>query len=195
MNELVVRGEKIDLLEVVSSLTQKAKEFSSIEVDSHNYLYVESQRKELTAIIDTYTRVLEESEEEYLTPYKNLVEPLKNALDDILVVEKNLKDAILNEKKKAFKEEVRAEFYQLCTLACKDGVIPDFEEIYDEKWYNKPKKTWRELLIKKIEKKTTPDREMTAFIVIESYESVIKEIKEYLYSKNITFRFEEVKGE
>ena len=74
MNELVVKEQKIDIVEVVNVLTQIIEQFNEIEVNENNYLEVESTRKlQLTPFLDKYTSVLKESEEEYLQPYKNLV--------------------------------------------------------------------------------------------------------------------------
>lgn len=196
MNDLVVKGTHYDLVEIVNVITQLSKSMKSIEVNENNYLFVENQRKkEFSVIIDTYKRVLSESEQEYLQPYKNLVEPLKNALDEILVVEKKLKDDVLAEKKKAFKEEVRAEFYDLCNVMCNDGVLPDFEEIYDEKWYQRNKKEWRESLLKKINDSIHKEKTLTGYIVCELTRSQAIELKRYLTESKIQFRFEEIEGE
>lgn len=190
MNELIYKGVKVDLPEIVNLIESKIKEYETISVDENNYLFVENQRKDLTAILDSYKRVLRESEEDYLQPYKSLVEPLKNALDTLSQQEQRIKIDILTQKKVAFKEEVRKEFYQLCELACQDGVIPNFEEIYEESWYSKPKKTWRELLIKKLQKATKEDKATTVYIVAETVESKVELIKRYLIENQIVFRIE-----
>ena len=195
-NELTVKETNYNLKEIVSVITQLATTMKSIEVNENNYLWVENQRKtEFSVIIDTYKRVLVESEEEYLRPYKNLVEPLKNALDEILVVEKKLKDEVLAQKKIAFKEEVKKEFYDLCNIICIDGILPDFEEIYDERWYNKTKKEWRELLLKKIHESTQKDEVITAYVVVEMTKSQAKDLRAYLTTKKLLFKYEEIEGD
>lgn len=195
-NGLTVKGTHYDLVEIVNVITELTKSMKSIEVNENNYLWVENQRKtEFSVIIDTYKRVLSESEEEYLRPYKNLVEPLKNALDEILVVEKKLKDDILAQKKLAFKEEVRKEFYDLCNIICVDGILPDFEEIYDERWYNKNKKEWKESLLKKIHESTKKDEVITAYIVVEMTKAQAKDLRTYLTTNNLLFKYEEIEGD
>ena len=196
MHELKVKETKYDIQEIVSELAELIERFDEVEVSSDNYLFVENARKESFApILDTYKRVLKESEEEYLLPYKNLVAPLKNALDKALEVDKRLKDEVLAEKKVAFKEEVRKEFYDLCQIICADGILPDFEEIYDEKWYQKNKKDWRESLLKKINDSTHKEENLTAYIVCHITRSQAKEIKQYLTERKISFRFEEIEEE
>ena len=195
MNELTIKGVKVDLPEIVEIVNSKAREYATIKVDENNYLYVEAQRKNLTTILDNYRHVLVQGEEEYLQPFKSLVEPLKNALDTLSQQEKRLMESVLYEKKKAFREEVKAEFYQLCELACRDGVIPNFDEIYEEKWYGKPKKTWRESLLKKLDKATREDKPLTAYIIIDSVESEIELVKQFLFEHKIVFRIETVEGE
>ena len=196
MNELVVKEQKIDIVEVVNVLTQIIEQFNEIEVNEENYLEVETTRKlQLTPFLDKYTSVLKESEEEYLRPYKNLVEPLKTTLDKMLELDKKLKADVLLEKKKAFKEEVRQEFYDLCNIMCSDGVLPDFEEIYNESWYGKTKKNWREMLLKKINDSIHKEETLTGYIVCELTRSQANDLKRFLTERQIQFSFEELKGE
>ena len=190
MNE-IIGNKKID--ELVSEALAKKQEYAVINCNENNYLLVETQRKELTSYLDYLKGLMNESEQEYLKPYKDFVEPLKNAINELLAVESELKASVLNEKKIAFKEEVKQEFYSLCNIVCMDGVIPDFEQIFEQSWYGKPKKTWKELLLKKITKATIKLERMTAYFVINTDTMQLEEIKTFMNEKNISYSLETVK--
>lgn len=190
MNE-IIGNKKID--ELVSEALAKKQEYAVITCDENNYLLVETQRKELTTYLDYLKGLMNESEQEYLKPYKDFVEPLKNAFNELLAVESELKASVLTEKKIAFKEEVKQEFYSLCNIVCMDGVIPDFEQIFEQSWYGKPKKTWKDLLLKKIMKASATIERMTAYFVINTDTMQLEEIKTFMNEKNISYSLETVK--
>ena len=190
MNELV-GSKKVD--ELVTELIAKKQEYANITCTQNDYLFVEESRKSLTRYIDTIKGNLEQSEQEYLKPYKDFVEPVKNALNDLLEIESNLKSDILNCKKVEFKETVKARFYDYCKTICVDGIIPNFEIVYEPSWFGKTKKVWDELLLKKLMKVVAKLERMTAYFVIHTDTMQLEEIKKFMNEKSISYKLETVK--
>ena len=164
--ENLILPNNLTLVELQEEATERANKLSKVVVDPSNPRQCEDLRTDTNKWIKNYESALESFVNDYSKPAKDFVKPYEDALNPILLAVNDLSERILIAKKEAFKNKVH-EKYNYLVETSDDGVIYDFEEIYEPSWYGKPEKMWFPLLIGKLKKLDRKSVSVERFIKVE----------------------------
>ena len=170
-----VVAARITRLEVVAIDGEHPEKCDAIRTDNNNF-------------IKGYKARIESAIEEYTRPLRESLQPILDALNPLEIANKEFADKILESKKIAFKNEVKAMWQEFALAG--DGDVPPFEKVYNEKWYGKSKITWMKLLAEAIQKENRKLNAQHFTIRLECDYNTLAEVESYLIDKQLNYKVE-----
>lgn len=176
-----------DFATAVDTLKSYTELLACKVVTSDNVGECEEIRTRINSLIKDMNNALDLNRKSYLAPFDEVAKPYLDTISSLKDVVSQFSSDILTVNKQLFRDKVMEEFLHLCTIVFPDGVIPNFDDVFDPSWYGKTKKVWSASLLTKLEKLARPEISQSFYLRVDATPSQLDALKKYLYESRINF--------
>lgn len=175
-----------DITEACLLRAERAKALAVAPDCAANY---DAVRRDNNAYLKDVKSRIDEARAGYLKPFEAAAAGYLTAIAPLEEANKSLASSILDAKKRRFRDEM-AEAFSEAVVADVNGELPDFEDVFDPRWYGKTKTEARKALAQAIRKAKLKGAKRTATYRVEADGSQLEDLESYLLSQGIRFEKE-----
>lgn len=179
----------LSLSEIAEGCTLRAERAKALAVApdcANNY---DAVRRDNNAYLKGVKSRIDEARKEYLAPFEAVAGSYLKAIEPLEEANRSLSASILDAKKRRFRDEM-AEAFSEAVVSDVNGELPDFEEVFDPRWYGMAKADARKALAQALRKAKLRGVKKTASYRIEADGAQLEDLESYLLSQGIRFEKE-----
>ena len=185
-NLITLNGSVLELNTLKETVELKVETLSKVVVNPETPTTCDELRTDTNKFIKHYVDLIDSSVKEYRKQF----DPLVEILEPLKAANKELADRILEAKKNAFRKKVYDEYIFMATCS-PDGNVPNFEDVYNEKWYNKTDKEWKMELAKIFGEYATNEQKTTTYLKVNCGIVDLQKLVQFLKLNNYDYEIVE----
>lgn len=179
----------LDLADLAESCLLRAERAEALAVAPDCAANYDAVRRDNNAYLKEVKGRIDEARAKYLEPFEAVADGYLKAIAPLEAANKDLAAGILDAKKRRFRDEM-AEAFSEAVVADVNGELPDFEEVFDPRWYGKTKTEARKALAQAIRRAKLKGAKTTAVYRIEADGAQLEDVESFLLSQGIRFEKE-----